>query len=113
MNNAYIYSYRLTHFGGTAPCYDGDYLSLAICKRDMRRVIGYRFNEIKNKAQNDSIWIVGISGTQLSKNNKYFTADRIIYIAKITDVNTFPMFPKKEKIKFIYPIIMGFTKLII
>lgn len=23
------------------------------------------------------------------------------------------MFPKKEKIKFIYPIIMGFTKLII
>ena len=89
MNNAYIYSYRLTHFGGTAPCYDGDYLSLAICKRDMRRVIGYRFNEIKNKAQNDSIWIVGISGTQLSKNNKYFTADRIIYIAKITDVKTF------------------------
>ena len=49
----------------------------------------YRFNEIKNKAQNDSIWIVGISGTQLSKNNKYFTADRIIYIAKITDVKTF------------------------
>lgn len=28
-------------------------------------------------------------------------------------VNTIPMFPKKEKIKFIYPIIMDFTKLII
>lgn len=89
MDKSYIYSYRLTYFGGTAPCYDGNYLSLAICKRDMRRVIGYRFMEIKNKGQNNSIWIIGIAGKALQKSNNDFESEEIIYIAKISDVKTF------------------------
>lgn len=76
MNNAYIYSYRLTHFGGTAPCYDGDYLSLAICKRDMRRVIGYRFNEIKIKLKTIQY---GLSGFQERSCRK------IINILRLTE----------------------------
>ena len=87
MSKSFIYSYRLTYFGGTAPCYDNYYLSLAICKRDMRRVIGYRFNELKN--QNNIIWIVGITGKGLEKSNNDFTSEDIIYIAKITSVKTF------------------------
>lgn len=89
MSKSYIYSYRLTYFGGTAPCYDGDYLSLAICKRDMRRVIGYRFSEITEKKLKDSIWIAGIVGKSLEKSNSDFTNEDILYIAKITSVKTF------------------------
>ena len=47
----YIYSYRLTHFGGTAPCFEDDLLTLAICKRDMRRVIGNLYNSVFDKIE--------------------------------------------------------------
>ena len=89
MSKSFIYSYRLTYFGGTAPCYDGNYLSLAICKRDMRRVIGYKFSAVKENNLKDSIWIVGIVGKALEKSNNDFTREDIIYIAKITSVKTF------------------------
>ena len=74
----YVYSYRLTYFGGTAPCSDGDYLSLAICKRDMRRVIGER-----KKGTNDRYWVIGIAGAGLQRANSDFTREQIVYIAKI------------------------------
>ena len=54
MGKHYIYSYRLTYFGGTAPCYDDDLLSLAICKRDMRRVMGRNFNADRNNNQDNT-----------------------------------------------------------
>ena len=87
MGNTYIYSYRLRYFGGTAPCYDADYLSLAICKRDMRRVIGRRF---LNNKKNDSFWIIGIVGNKLSCDENFANkADDILYIAKIDDVKSY------------------------
>lgn len=85
---SYIYSYRLTYFGGAAPCYDGEYLSLAICKRDMRRVIGDR---ISKEGEND-IWVIGIVGKKLeesTKKNYVFTAEDILYIAKVELAKTF------------------------
>lgn len=87
MSNIFIYSYRITYFGGTAPCYDAGYLSLAICKRDMRRVVGRRFLNNKN---NDSFWIVGIVGNSLGDDDNFKdkTGD-ILYIAKVDDVKNY------------------------
>ena len=86
----YIYSYRLTHFGGTAPCFDGGLLTLAICKRDMRRVIGNLYNSEKFKKENDEIWFLGIVGNALA-NEKGFEnyKDKIIYAAKVNEVVEF------------------------
>ncbi len=87
MGNAFVYSYRITYFGGTAPCYDADYLSLAICKRDMRRVVGRRFLNNKN---NDIFWIVGIVGKSLGEDENFKDkAGDILYIAKIDDVKNY------------------------
>lgn len=86
----YIYSYRLTHFGGTAPCFDDGLMTLAICKRDMRRVIGNLYNSEEFKKYNDEIWFLGIVGNTLA-NKKEFKdyKDRVIYAAKVTDVKEF------------------------
>lgn len=87
MGNVFIYSYRITYFGGTAPCYDDDFLSLAICKRDMRRVVGRRFLNNKN---GDHFWIVGIVGKKLSYDENFTNkAADILYIAKIDDVKNY------------------------
>ena len=85
MKNNVIYSYRLTYFGGTAPCYDNDLLTLAICKRDMRRVIGREFRKNPNK----TYWFIGIVGTGLEKSTRSVFEGRagtVLYIAKLTDV---------------------------
>lgn len=96
----YIYSYRITYFGGTAPCYDNDLLSLAICKKDMRRVMGRNYNCKKN---NDKYWFIGLIGCALSDDsNSPFTEDdkgRILYIAKLTDVKTFEEYFSENKYK--------------
>jgi hypothetical protein len=64
--NTYVYSYRLTTFGGAAPAYDNGLFSLAICKTDMRRVIGKRWhNEDK-----PNIWVIGINGKGLQIGEK-------------------------------------------
>jgi hypothetical protein len=81
----YIYSYRLTSFGGAAPCYDNGLYSLAICKVDMRRAIGQRWYE-ENKP---NIWIIGINGKGLCRENPHFVSDELLYIAKVTDVVLF------------------------
>ena len=87
MGNVFVYSYRITYFGGTAPCYDADCLSLAICKRDMRRVDGRRFLNNKN---NDIFWIVGIVGKSLGEDENFKNKDNdILYIAKIDDVKNY------------------------
>jgi hypothetical protein len=85
MVSTYVYSYRLTTFGGVAPAYDNGLFSLAICKPDMRRVIGKRWhNEDK-----PNIRIIGINGKGLHKSNPYFAADYLLYIARVTDVVSF------------------------
>lgn len=91
MSNFYenlIYSYRLTWFGGAAPCYDNNKLSLAICKRDMRRVIGREYQKIIDKG--GSIWIVGLIGNTLKNasefSNDMYSADQVLYAAKITEI---------------------------
>lgn len=81
-----VYSYRLTSFSGAAPCMDHDYLTLAICKRDMRRVIGRQFLA----GTNDTIWFIGIVGSELSNYEPFHNrAGEFFYIAKLTDVKTF------------------------
>ncbi len=90
----FVYSYRLTYCGGTAPCFDENLLSLAICKRDMRRVIGRRFEADREKGEQNTYWFIGIVGTQLSNetvdgsSEKPFDGrkDDILYIAKLDDV---------------------------
>ena len=62
-----VYSYRLTNFSGTAPCMDNDSLTLAICKRDMRRVIGRQFI----RGTDDTIWFMGIVGSGLAKYSSF------------------------------------------
>ncbi len=97
MGNVFIYSYRITYFGGTAPCYDSDYLSLAICKRDMRRVVGRRFLNNKN---DDSFWIVGIVGKSLSDDENFTNkAGDILYIAKVDDVKNYSEYFENTKEK--------------
>lgn len=85
----FIYSYRLTYFGGTAPCYDDNRLSLAICKRDMRRVMGRGFKADKEKKLSNKYWFIGIVGKGLAdsadsafKND----ANSILYVAELSDV---------------------------
>lgn len=98
----YIYSYRLTYFGGTAPCYDDDVLTLAICKRDMRRVIGRRFITDKNNNQLNTYWIIGIVGNGLaSEAGSPFSkdADNILYVAKLNDVIDYVEYFSKEEYK--------------
>ncbi len=93
----FVYSYRLTHCGGTAPCFDGRFLSLAICKRDMRRVMGRRFAEDRGKDKESTFWFIGIIGSQLSRKRldnseeKPFDGreDDILYIAKLNEVIPF------------------------
>lgn len=96
MAEARIYSYRMTYFAGTAPCVDNGTLTLAICKRDMRRVIGNLFHE-KNAPP---IWFIGIVGTGLADRADFKAAHRNaglqmpeagdpFYIAKVTDVMLF------------------------
>ncbi len=60
-----VYSYRLTCFDGTAPCDDEGMLTLAICKRDMRRVIGRKFQRRKKDQRN--ICFIGLMGKDLKK----------------------------------------------
>jgi len=83
MGNPFIYSYRLTFFGGTAPCYEDDRLTLAICKRDMRKMIG----EALEADPCADIWVVGIVGNTLAKCKEIpeFNGleDQVLYIAKI------------------------------
>lgn len=65
---------------------DHNYLTLAICKRDMRRVIGRQFLA----GANNTIWFIGIVGTELSKYEPFINrAGEFLYIAKLTDVRTF------------------------
>ncbi len=86
----YIYSYRLTYFGGTAPCFDDGLLTLAICKRDMRRVIGNLYNSEKFKKENGEIWFLGIVGNRLAKIETFKKyEDKVIYAAKVKDVKEF------------------------
>lgn len=97
---ATIYLYRLTYFGGTAPCYDNNELTLSICKRDMRRVIGRRIKEDGEK----DIWIAGVLGTGLSKEGTFQTTGLdvgdLIYIARVDDVVEFhEYFTKANKRK--------------
>ena len=101
MKNNVIYSYRLTYFGGTAPCYDNNLLTLAICKRDMRRVIGREFR--KNRLKK-TYWFIGIVGTGLEKSSRSVFEGRagtVLYIAKLKDVIDFsdyfsnPIFRKR------------------
>ena len=102
MGKHYIYSYRLTYFGGTAPCYDDDLLSLAICKRDMRRVMGRNFNADRNNNQDNTYWFIGIVGCGLADaSNSIFrgNAGEILYIAKLTDVIDFSDYFSNPKYK--------------
>ena len=88
-NKHFIYSYRLTYFGGTAPCYDENRLSLAICKRDMRRVMGRRFKADKEKKLSNKYWFIGIVGKELANSaDSAFKndAENILYIAEVSDV---------------------------
>ena len=86
----YIYAYRLTHFGGTAPCFDNCLLTLAICKRDMRRVIGNLYTSKSFDQKNDEIWFLGIIDKGLAKNKKFEAyEDKVIYAAKVTDVKEY------------------------
>ena len=81
-----IYSYRLTSFSGAAPCMDNDFLTLAICKRDMRRVIGRQFIN----GTNDTIWFMGIVGTGLAKNSDFRERNgEFLYLAKLTGIIRF------------------------
>lgn len=77
-----VYSYRITHFGGTAPCFDDGKFTLAICKRDMRRVIGKAMTANPNL----EIWVIAINSKKLGNG---FKADQINYVAKINEVVTF------------------------
>ncbi len=80
----YVYSYRLTCFDGSAPCIDAGLFTLAVCKRDMRRVIG---NLLKDSDANPEIWVLGIVGKTLLKNSifsKKYNSDDVLYVAKIT-----------------------------
>ena len=81
-----VYSYRLTNFSGTAPCMDNDSLTLAICKRDMRRVIGRQFI----RGTDDTIWFMGIVGSGLAKYSSFRERKGdFLYLAKLTDVVSF------------------------
>ena len=61
-----IWSYVVTHDGGTAPCVDNNLLSLCICKPVIRRgaVIGD--------------WIIGFARKEVGEN-------LIVYIAEVTE----------------------------
>ncbi len=93
--NHTIYSYRLTAFSGAAPCMDKGLLTLAICKRDMRRVIGREFNRRKQTGNENPIWFIGIVGKGLYNQKTFRDAfpdpkpGDILYIAKLTDVRSY------------------------
>lgn len=79
MKNA-VYFYRIitdlsTNF---APCWDDGILTLTCCKRDMRRMIGRRY-ESKECSESNPIWISGVNGS-----NQGESANRIRYIARIS-----------------------------
>ena len=88
MGKQYVYSYKLTYFGGTAPCFDNDLLSLAICKPVMRRVMGRAFKD----DHDSTYWFVGLVGKGLDDNRELGFSGRagqILYLAKLTDVKDF------------------------
>ena len=65
---------------------DNDFLTLAICKRDMRRVIGRQFIN----GANDTIWFMGIVGTGLAKNSDFRERNgEFLYLAKLTGIIRF------------------------
>jgi hypothetical protein len=66
-NNPIIYTYKMTHDDGAAPCVEDDFLTLAICKREIRKI-----------AQVGDI-LIGIGGRNLGLG-------RLIYAAKITEI---------------------------
>ena len=90
-----IYSYRLTGWSGAAPCMDDSLLTLALCKRDMRRVIGREYNRRKHAGSDDAVWFIGIVGKALHDRKAFRDAfpdletGDILYIAKLTDVLQF------------------------
>lgn len=84
-----VYSYRLTCFDGTAPCDDYGKFTLAICKRDMRRVIGREFH--RRKKDQGNIWFIGLMGKELKKTfpEDPHSPGEILYLAKLTGVKSF------------------------
>lgn len=99
MGKHHIYSYRLTYFGGTAPCYDGNFLSLSICKRDMRRMIGRE--SINNP--DDTYWFIGIVGSGLISDSKGVFSDyktgQILYVAKLKEPVCFEEYFTEDKFR--------------
>ena len=99
MGKHHIYSYRLTYFGGTAPCYYKGLLSLTICKRDMRRMIGRGY---LNNPQ-DTYWFIGIVGKGLISDSKElsskYEAGQILYVAKVKNVVSFNHYFTYDKFK--------------
>ncbi len=86
-NNDLVFSYKLTHFTGFAPCMCNDELSLACCKGNKKNG-GMRVS-ISKKIDNPSkknIWILGIAGKFLNKYSVIeYDGGNVVYLAKITN----------------------------
>ena len=98
MSKHYIYTYRLTDFTGFAPCYENNLLSLAICKSDMRRVIGSNYDNNPS----DTFWFMGLVSNSLVYNYSYFSCDkpgRVLFVAKINRIETYEEYFTKEEYK--------------
>ena len=100
-----VYAYRMTHDNGFAPNPYYERLTLACCKKTMRKKIGKRWHDNPEGLRNAGIYLVGIAGVKLiegpknprkttKKNPKNFLkrkirGSQIIYIAQVTDILTF------------------------
>ena len=81
----------MTYFGGTAPCYTSNYLSLAICKPLLRRTLARRF--VEEKGSGNTYWFVGIAGKTLCYNKEFSEYEnRVLYVAKLDDVEEYEQY---------------------
>ncbi len=81
----YFYRIKTSEENNFAPCWENSILTLACCKRDMRRMIGRQYKN-RTATKENPVWIVGINGKDTKSRQG---ENRIRYIAKISNVVTF------------------------
>ena len=91
-----VYAYKMKHDNGFAPNPYYGRLTLACCKKPMREIIGKQWHGNPEGLRNAGIYLVGIAGKELIKENnpkgfldRKIRGSQIIYIAQVTDILTF------------------------
>ncbi|MDR1328049.1 MAG: hypothetical protein LBK23_00400 [Oscillospiraceae bacterium] len=78
-----LYAYVMTHDYGSAPCVDGDMLTLALCKGGKRG--GMRLSAAKEVLAGNDVYVIGVYGKSLWGNPIAGAEYMPVYMAKLDD----------------------------